>query len=292
MTAAMTDTALEETGQARRRPWRGNDRGERRRRAFRAAAHAIDRAVRSPWFAYAMVLLLQLKVVWHVWALRDMTSGDTSSYFGLALDWYKRWRLDVAWSPLYLAFYGSLMHLTRDPFSVTILHRLLIVFAATAGVLAVLRRMLPHRAGTVGGGVVGGAADQFRHALRSTPVLPAAGPGGVAGHPPPAALGGRGRVGQGWRTGLLVFTMFFVRNERSWPSGAWRMVCLAYEFWRRRPGTPCRHVPTDSPRRDPQAGPWGPTLLRYALPPLLAVLRCCSAPTSGPARSSRNWGRG
>jgi hypothetical protein len=45
-------------------------------------------------------------------------------------------------SPLYSAFWGSLQWLVHDAYAVTILHRILIVFAASLLVLAVLRRLL------------------------------------------------------------------------------------------------------------------------------------------------------
>jgi hypothetical protein len=46
------------------------------------------------------------------------------------------------WSPLYTLFYGSLQWLVHDAFAVTILHRVLLVMAASLLVLAVLRRLL------------------------------------------------------------------------------------------------------------------------------------------------------
>lgn len=99
--------------------------------------------LQGPWFAYGMLALLQLRVVWGMWSFRDLTSGDTSSYFIGAYRWFDTGLLNIAWSPLYSAFYGGLMYVTSDAYRVTTLHRLLIVFAASLLVLAVFRRLLP-----------------------------------------------------------------------------------------------------------------------------------------------------
>src|ERR1700683_4069304 len=94
---------------------------------FCCASSNLLHFLKSPAFAYAMVLLLQLKVVWRAWDLRDLTMGDTSGYYVRAFTWYQDWLVNIVWSPLYLAFYGTLMHATHDAFSVTTLHRLVIV---------------------------------------------------------------------------------------------------------------------------------------------------------------------
>jgi hypothetical protein len=99
--------------------------------------------LRGPVFAYGMLALLQLRVVWGTWRYRDLSSGDTSGYFPAAFRWFTTGKVSVPWSPLYRMFYGSLMWLTRDPYAVTTLHRLVIVFAASLLVLAVFRRLLP-----------------------------------------------------------------------------------------------------------------------------------------------------
>jgi hypothetical protein len=104
---------------------------------------ALGSLLRGPAFAYSVLALLQLRVVWDMWRYRDLTPGDTSSYFLYADQWCESLRINPLWSPLYTMFYGSLMWLTRDPYSVTVLHRLLIVFACSLGILAVLRRLLP-----------------------------------------------------------------------------------------------------------------------------------------------------
>ncbi len=111
-----------------------------------AAASLWERAdelLRRPWFAYASLALLQLVAVWGMWNLRDLTAGDTAWYFVDARRWHDRFADNIAWSPLYTTFYGSLLFVVSDVFAATILHRLIIIFTATTLVLAVTRRLLP-----------------------------------------------------------------------------------------------------------------------------------------------------
>jgi hypothetical protein len=101
------------------------------------------RAMWNPWFAYGSIVLLQLKVIWGVWLLRDLTGGDTSSYFVTAFDWYRNWLLLMTWSPLYTSFYGAMLYFSKDAYAATIAHRLITVLALSAMVLALMRRLLP-----------------------------------------------------------------------------------------------------------------------------------------------------
>ena len=105
----------------------------------RLAHHVFDKA----WPSYALVSLLQLKVLWKIWIFRDLTTGDTSAYFSQAYRWYENFAVNIVWSPLYTSFYGSIFMLTGDPYAATILHRVIIVMAATLGVLAIMRTLLP-----------------------------------------------------------------------------------------------------------------------------------------------------
>lgn len=91
-----------------------------------------------------MLLLLQLKVMWGVWQYRDLAHGDESGYYSRAFLWFKDLAVDIAWSPLYTAFFGTLMHLSTDAYVVTTLHRLIVVFTLDVMILALMRRLLPH----------------------------------------------------------------------------------------------------------------------------------------------------
>jgi hypothetical protein len=103
----------------------------------------LRRLAGSAWFSYTTILLLQIKVAWGMWQFRDLTSGDTSSYFINVSRWFESGSTPIAWSPLYISFYASLLHLSHDAFVVTTLHRWITVIALAILVLAVMRRLLP-----------------------------------------------------------------------------------------------------------------------------------------------------
>ncbi len=260
---------------------------------FRRRFSLFLRFLQSPAFAYAVILLLQLKVVWRAWDLRDLTPGDTSGYYVRTFTWYQDWLVNIVWSPLYLAFYGTLMHLSRDPFTVTMLHRLIIVFAATAGVLAVLRRMLPHWLALLVAAWWTVLPINFDtlyevHLFALLPVLAA---WLVILRRPRTAAGGE------WcrsiALAILVLSTFLVRNETVVAVACLGLVCLVWE-WRRwrlakaaqdsAPQAPVKQsadaansklIPSDSSLPPPV--PWLPTLLRYALPTFLVLLLVVAA---------------
>jgi len=118
-----------------------------------AAIHVdalAEKALRKAWPSYALVLLIQSKVIWRIWDIRDITSGDTSSYFGNAKKWADGFLVDIVLSPLYTAFYGSFLFVTADTYNVTIMHRVVVVLAAAVGVLFVLRQLLPPNLALIG----------------------------------------------------------------------------------------------------------------------------------------------
>jgi hypothetical protein len=103
----------------------------------------IRRTLASPWIAYLAIAALQLKVMWGAWLYRDLTSGDTVAYYLYATWWAKSLQVNLVWSPLYTAFYGTVLAAFPDAYAATILHRLLIAVAASLLVLALVRRLLP-----------------------------------------------------------------------------------------------------------------------------------------------------
>ena len=104
---------------------------------------ALEYWERWPALPYTALFLLQLKVIWGAWRLLDLTPGDTSSYYRYATHWATELRVNIAWSPLYTAFYGTLLALLDDVYVATVWHRIVIVFVTTGLVLAVFRRLLP-----------------------------------------------------------------------------------------------------------------------------------------------------
>ena len=96
----------------------------------------------NPFLSYAIVFLVAAKTVWGMWLYRDLTSGDTSSYFITAVLWFEDFRDHILWSPLYTSFYGEMLRITHSVYGATNLHRIVIVFAAAIGVLALMRQLM------------------------------------------------------------------------------------------------------------------------------------------------------
>ncbi|HET9317743.1 MAG TPA: hypothetical protein VFQ51_19270 [Vicinamibacteria bacterium] len=110
---------------------------------MRRFIEAAEGCLARPWASYVAVFLVQLKVVWGAWMYRDLGAGDTGAYFAMAQLWLRHRKVNLAWSPLYTAFYGSLLGLTpEDAYLPTIAHRLVIVFGVTLLLLALMRRLL------------------------------------------------------------------------------------------------------------------------------------------------------
>jgi hypothetical protein len=103
----------------------------------------LVRVFESAIVAYPLLLLLQLKVIWGLWTNRDITVGDTTSYYLDAWRWFTNGEVNIVWSPLYTAFYGSFLHLNPDVVWATFAHRVVIVLVVSGLVLAVFRQLLP-----------------------------------------------------------------------------------------------------------------------------------------------------
>ena len=53
------------------------------RRTWERVATAFE----SAWVAFPLILIVQLKVIWRLWAYRDVTLGDTTQYFAKGCAW-------------------------------------------------------------------------------------------------------------------------------------------------------------------------------------------------------------
>jgi hypothetical protein len=115
------------------------DRGADARAFFARAAVWFE----HPPVHYVLLVLLQLKVIWDDWKFRDLTSGDTASYFGRAAGWAESGTVDIVWSPLYTSYYGTLLLIVGDAASATWTHRTIITFTTALLVLATMRQFLP-----------------------------------------------------------------------------------------------------------------------------------------------------
>jgi hypothetical protein len=182
--------------------------------------------------AYPALVLLQLKVLWGDWDSRDLTPGDTADYFVFAYGWFSHLTVEIVRSPLYTAFYGSLLHLSTDAALVTYVHRLLIVLAGDLLLLAVLRRLLPAEVAWLVAGwwslLLGNFDVMYEvHLFGLLPLLVAA---LVA-----ASVGSSSAVGRGGALASLLAGALLVRNELSVACGVLAAACLVYE--RRQPRT-------------------------------------------------------
>ena len=109
-----------------------------------SAKRLIDRVLSAGWVSYLLIAALQLKVIWAIWRLRDLTYGDESRYFLSAYQWANELLTNPIWSPLYTAYYGTIYWLLgEDVYAAAIMHRVIIVMLVALGVLAVLRMLLP-----------------------------------------------------------------------------------------------------------------------------------------------------
>ena len=201
------------------------------RGAASAAAGWLDRVAASAWFAYGSIFLIQAKLLWGIWRYRDLTSGDTTSYFIDASRWAHSLHLDVLWSPLYTAFWGSLQWIVPDPYASTIVHRVLIAMAATLLVLAVLRRLLSPGIAwvlAVWWAILPINYDLLYevHLFALLPELAAA----------LIALTWSGLRMRATVFALILVSAFLVRNEAVFALAIWTLAWIAYEWRARRRG--------------------------------------------------------
>ena len=192
-----------------------------------AASARLATVVERRWVAYPALLLLQLKVLWGDWDYRDLTPGDTADYFIYAYGWATHLTVEIVRSPLYTAFYGSLLHLASDVALVTYLHRLLIVLAGDLLLLALLRRLLaPDAAWLVAAWwslLLGNFDVMYEvHLFGLLPLLLAA---LLA-----ASLPARSTLGRGGALATLLAGALLVRNELVVPFAVLAAACLVYEL--------------------------------------------------------------
>jgi hypothetical protein len=171
-------------------------------------------------------------VLWGIWTYRDLTPGDGAYYFSMASRWADHFLVSPAYYPLYNVLYGSLKWIVHDPFSVTILHRVLIVLGTTLLLLAVLRRLLTP-------GIAWALAFWWA-------VLPVTYDtifeihlfGALAGLAIAlVALRWSGLAARATVFGLLLAAALLVRNEYIVGAFVFGVVWLGYELWRIRRGT-------------------------------------------------------
>ncbi|HMD71263.1 MAG TPA: hypothetical protein VKF41_07960 [Bryobacteraceae bacterium] len=190
-----------------------------------------DDLVEKPLFSYLTILLLQLKVAWGIWYLRDLTSGDTSSYFLNAYDWYKNLRVEIVWSPIYTAFYGTFLHLSTDAYVATMAHRLTIILVLALLVLALMRQILPAGAAWLMAAwwVILPVDFDAMYEVHMFSIVPMIAALLVIALKP-------GPWGRGCGIAILFAATFLVRNELLLPTGCLAVLAIGWEVVRRRRG--------------------------------------------------------
>ena len=103
----------------------------------------LIRVLQSDKFAMLLIVLFQLKVLWGIWDVKDLSTGDSSAYFRGVMDVLVRGRPDIAWSPLYTTTAALFMKVWDHPLMFGVGMRLAVVLCLSGLNLAVLRRLVP-----------------------------------------------------------------------------------------------------------------------------------------------------
>jgi hypothetical protein len=235
----------------------------------RPRAHSVlarfERIAVSAWFAYGSILLIQAKVLWGIWQFRDFSAGDTSDYFVYANSWTDHLQVEPLFSPLYTIFWGTLRWFISDAYAVTLAHRIIIVFAVTILVLAVLRRLLtPGIAWALAAwwAILPTNYDTLNevHLFALLPILVAV----------LVALRSSGPRMRATVFGILLGSAVVVRNEIIVAALVWLLLCIAYEWreCRRRRSSGGTSVPLSR-----TLTPFGVATLAVAVLALLTIWR-------------------
>lgn len=181
--------------------------------------------VGSAWFAYISILLLQIKPIWDIWRFKDLTNGDTAFYYTNAFQWNNFGKVSFAWSPIYTAFYGTVVKFFSDAVAATWIHRVIIVLVLAVLVLKLMRRLLPPGLAWIMAAwwvILPINFDSLYevHLFAAIPALIAC---IVASQKP--SVWTRGIV-----LGLFTLATILVRNELSIATGLWVLACVVTEI--------------------------------------------------------------
>ncbi len=169
--------------------------------------------------------------MWEIWEYRDLSPGDTASYFVHASRWADGLQLEPAFYPLYTIFYGSQQWIFSGAYGLTVTHRILAAIVVALLVLAVLRRLLSP--GIAWALAVWWAVNPIYfdtlyevHLFAMAPAL-----GTVL-----IALTLRGLTMRSLVFGALLASALLVRSEYIVAAALWLLAWLAYEIWQWRKG--------------------------------------------------------
>lgn len=103
----------------------------------------LQRAFEHPATLPIVVVLLELRRLRGIFRYRDLTSGDTSSYFPDAIRWLNDTQVNLAWSPLYTLFSALFYQETGDAPLTVLLVRVASALLLSIAVGLLLRQCLP-----------------------------------------------------------------------------------------------------------------------------------------------------
>ncbi len=195
-------------------------------------ASVLQRCAASAWFYYATLLALQTKVLWGIWAHRDLTPGDTSAYFITAEEFSRNLTCMVHWSPLYTSFLGSFLWFGGGPYLAVTAHRVVIVAVVSFLVYELLRRLVPRPLAwyLAAWWILLPINHETLYEIHLFSLIPILITWLVL-------LRVKSPVGRGAGVGALLLTAFLVRNEIAIAFGLFSLLALRHDLrgvrWRR-----------------------------------------------------------
>lgn len=209
--------------------------------------------VLSVFFAYLLLAVLFARIVWNIWDAKELTPGDTSSYYVAAEAFARNLTCNIAWSPLYTTWFGAWHWINPDPFFVVVAHRIGILAVLTVLIFEVSRRLLPmYLAWFVTAWWLALPIDyNARYEVHLFALIPIGVFWLLISLNQSVAM-------RGACVGLLLLSTVLVRNELLIVLGAFTLISVIHDVWRIRTGKSslslARHVAA------------------YAIPILLAVV--------------------
>lgn len=93
-------------------------------------------------FLWCCLVAIFVKTIWGMWSYKDLSQGDSTHYFALAHYFATRFQNDIAWSPVYTMFLGTIFAIAQDTYIAMIAHRILILALIVLLLFEVARRLL------------------------------------------------------------------------------------------------------------------------------------------------------
>lgn len=215
---------------------------------------SLDYLAEAPWVAYLSIVLLQVKVMLWVWEYRDLTPGDTSSYYFDVFAWLDEGKVNLLWSPIYTGFLAILHRMLGDPYWVLTVTRILVACCGSLLVLALLRRLLPKPLAWLIAAWWALLPINF-DTIYSVHLFSALFPLALF----VVAAYANNIYGRGIVLAGLLFTALLVRNEYSVLFMLWLLAMAGYEVFVNR-------------RKGDRSGSWKNYLLAYGLPAMVVLL--------------------